>query len=341
MIFQPIFHWSLVLALAILSIGFFGWIIYNGRHDRSHARVWLRRLAVLLMLVAIMFRPMIPGESKFTGNSLLDVYFVVDKTMSMRVRDMPEQKSRIERAKQDIAAIAEKLPGARFSLITFSTKAIQELPLTVDSSALTTAAEVISTTNQYVSTGSSISQPLGVIKDELNRSRQRSPDRGRIVFYLGDGEQTIEDSPASFKLISGLIAGGAVLGYGTTSGGKIPFMDYDGVEQPDEFVVYYGENAVADREPYAISKASPDALSNIAQQMGVRFFDRTAPESIEQVIEGINTESIIKNSREVDSYMDIYWIFAVVATGLMLPDLRRLRNTAQQLSRLVKTKGWT
>ena len=49
----------------------------------------------------------------------------------------------------------------------------------------------------------------------------RTPERGRVVFYLGDGEQTAADPPTPFDIDKRLINGGAVLGYGTTEGGRM------------------------------------------------------------------------------------------------------------------------
>src|SRR5690606_39283043 len=57
--------------------------------------------------------------------------------------------------------------------------------------------------------------------DTLRAATKSSPDRSRMVFYLGDGEQTSSGEPESFKGGAKYVDGGAVLGYGTAEGGPM------------------------------------------------------------------------------------------------------------------------
>ena len=69
------------------------------------------------------------------------------------------------------------------------------------------------------SRGSSVTIARDQLRTALERGRDTHPERARLVFYFGDGEQTAAQDPRPFDIASQLINGGAVLGYGTAAGG--------------------------------------------------------------------------------------------------------------------------
>lgn len=329
MILQPIIPWW---ALGIVFAPFVGFIIWRLMRERRYW-LWMRRLVIVALMVFISLRPAVPGGLASGGTGLLDVYFVIDTTTSMTAQDYNGTLPRLDGVRHDVAAIVKELAGARFGVITFDNSVQIQLPLTNDATASVSAVETTLAQTIFYGTGSTIDAPVEKLHTELERVAKKTPDRGRIVFYFGDGEQTRQETPGSFASIAPLIAGGAVLGYGTSAGGKMP----------DEFSIKYGGDPYV-KDYSAKTYPVPDALSvidegnlqTIARQMGVGYVHRDQPNSIESVIGDINVGRVIQNSREVESYTDLYWIGAIGLAALLAMEVWPIYRAAHQLHRLDK-----
>ena len=153
-------------------------------------RAWLRRTAVVVLVAAAVLRPGLPGGTVQAASADLNVFFVVDTTTSMVAEDYGGEAPRLEGVRKDIKAIAEKLPGARFSVITFDTTAHVRMPLSTDTLALETITDVLEPQVTAYAKGSSITAAKRVLAERLAAARDSHPGRPRLVYYLGDGEQT-------------------------------------------------------------------------------------------------------------------------------------------------------
>ncbi|MDD0858350.1 VWA domain-containing protein [Arthrobacter alpinus] len=181
---------------------------------------WRYGALVVLVLIAGA-RPGLVGASAPVANTELNVYFVVDVTPSVAAEDFNGKSPRLDGMKEDIRALATELAGARFSLLTFDSTAQVTMPLTTDATALDTMTQVLTPKAVYISQGSSISVANQLLAQRLAAAAKAHPERPRLVFYLGDGEQTADSAPKPFKENVELIDGGAVLGYGTEAGAKM------------------------------------------------------------------------------------------------------------------------
>ena len=216
----PVLPWWILLPVIAVALLFMVWRIVLERL-RPGGRAWVRRSVLVLLVAAAALRPGVPGGSVQAATADLNVFFVVDTTSSMVAEDYGNAAPRLAGVRQDIMAIAEELPGARFSVITFDTEARVRMPLTADTSALETITAILEPQVTVYAKGSSITAAREVLAERLSAARDSHPGRPRLVFYLGDGEQTSATEPAPLTLDDGLVAGGAVLGYGTSSGGRM------------------------------------------------------------------------------------------------------------------------
>src|SRR5690606_25239381 len=66
-----------------------------------------------------------------------------------------------------------------------------------------------------------------MLEATLAAAAESAPDRSRMVFYLGDGEQTVTTEPESFAGSAEFTDGGEVLGYGTSEGGPMKITSGD------------------------------------------------------------------------------------------------------------------
>lgn len=323
MILQPVLSWW-ILALSFLPLVVCGgWGLWQQRRRPHQRRRWLRRLLMVLLLVIISLRPAIPATSRAAGSALLDVYFLIDTTLSISAEDYQDNKPRLEGVRQDVAAIAAQLAGARYSVISFDNQARQLLPLTHDTTTLTTTVQTIAIQEPLYATGSSIDSGLELLKQELERSKAAAPERGRIVFYMGDGEQTADRAPAAFTPIKPLIKGGAVLGYGSTNGGKMPDRSTSLIGSKNQpYILDYGSSDWP--TPAALSRIDETALRTIANDAGLNYLHRTQPTDGRDIIADIQVNRIIAASRDTETYHDLYWILTPALLLLLSLEARLL-----------------
>ncbi|WP_285245298.1 VWA domain-containing protein [Pseudarthrobacter sp. fls2-241-R2A-127] len=305
------------------------------RRPQPGRRAWLRRTAVVVLLGAAALRPGLPGGTVQAASTDLNVFFVVDTTTSMVAEDYAGATPRLEGVRKDIKAIAEKLPGARFSVITFDTTAHVRMPLSTDTLALETITDVLEPQVTAYAKGSSITAARQVLAERLAAARDSHPGRPRLVFYLGDGEQTSGKEPEAMAFDAGLVAGGAVLGYGTAEGGRM--KENTGLDPNDgtgggtgagTHSGYVQDNRAGD----ARSVIDEGRLRTIASQLGVPYVHRDAGASpadmMQQAHPGKTEHS--DGAGSVAARTELYWIFAAGAFLLVVPEavavLRRLRG---------------
>ncbi|MBC7723639.1 MAG: VWA domain-containing protein [Burkholderiaceae bacterium] len=312
---DPVLPVGLLAVVAVLLVGFSLWRLAR----RPGTRVaWALRVVMVILLLVISLRPVVPGQTAgpvATGG--LEVYFVVDTTSSMAAEDGEGPEVRLDSAIADIEAIAAALPGAQYSLTTFDATTLQRVPLTSDVQALVSAASVLTTEVTYYSRGSSISEPVAALTTLLGDAQSAHPDRRRVLFYLGDGEQTRADDPASFAPLTPYIGGGGVLGYGTEEGGRM--LVFDGFSADDDPAApqYIRDPATGTD---AVSRIDETALQTIATQLQVGYHHRgaQADDGIETVVSRIDVGETEITAGSATGPVEFYWIFAI---PLALPAL--------------------
>jgi Ca-activated chloride channel family protein len=310
-IFNPIINWwiLLVIFLPILA-GLVFLVIKSGKYRR---RNWCRRIVMVLILMLIAFHPVMLGGASQKGMTLLDVYFLVDLSPSVSAEDYDGQKTRLTGIQGDIRALVTQQAGARFSLMSFDSTGRVILPLTTDASAILAGVEVLQPSITYYSSGSSIDSGLDKLLEQLENSKKSHPERKRVVFYMGDGEQTADSKVKSFSSVKYYIDGGAVLGYGTDNGGRmLENYSYDPTE-------YGGSIEYIKSREYdsnfkltdALSKIDEAALRKIASEMGLDYVHRTKPDDASGLVKQISIDKIATDSYDTNSFVELYWLLAI------------------------------
>lgn len=338
MILDPV----LPLGLVVLATAFMAsFAVWRATRTRSAGRIgWFLRAAMALLLLVIALRPSIPGSSvPPTATGGVEVYFVVDTTSSMAAEDVPSNAilpgaaspvsapretpqarpaTRLDVAKADIVRIADALAGAQFSLTTFDAAAVQRVPLTSDATALESAVGAMTQEVTFYSHGSSIDAPLLFMTELLATAKAEHPDRRRVMFYLGDGEQTRAAQPQPFDALAPYIAGGAVLGYGTAEGGAMRV--FDGFDLSEERNVPGGRDEESAAPAYiedpttgqrALSRIDQASLETLASQLRVPYSLRTAGGSVDDLVDAIDVGATGVRPGSIDGPVEFYWIFAI------------------------------
>ena len=281
----------------------------------------VRRVAIVLAFVAVLLRPGVGHTEVPSQLSDLDVLVVVDRTRSMSALDYEGRQPRIIGAKADLKALADELPGARFAMLAFGADARLLMPFTTDTSAFAAAVETLYLEGPTDGDGSRADRPVPELEQVLARAEKQSPDRRRIVVYVGDGEDTsnadgnTDGAGHDFSAVRHLIAGGAVLGYGTTQGAPMP--------QSDDFDTSLGYLRDPKTDEDAISHADLTHLDRIARQLGVAFEHRTAPGGLRRLVDSFAASYSDGNGgHDRPAQHDLTWLAALVLLGLVLIELR-------------------
>ncbi|MFS2279257.1 VWA domain-containing protein [Microbacterium sp. OR21] len=303
MILQPVLH-PILLALLCAVPAFF---VIRALVRGPQRGLWALRLGMIVVVFAMLLRPGIPGGSSQTLATDTDVVIVVDTTASIVAEDWAGGRPRIEGVRADVQAIVDEYPGARFALISFDAAAQLRLPLTTDATALMSSLDVMRPEVTDQSRGSTIGIANRMLADTLSAAAKASPERARMVFYLGDGEQTASREPESFASSAKYVDGGAVLGYGTTEGGPMKKTTGAGAAAGG-YIEYQGAPAM--------SVIDEDNLRQVSEQLGVEYQHRTADAGIE-LPEAPGSTTDYAASGEVGNVIELYWIAALVLIVLL------------------------
>jgi Ca-activated chloride channel family protein len=321
--FSPMMPLPLLVGLFAVLAAFVIWQLVL-RENRPRRLAWSVRGGMVVLVLLIALRPGVPGDGGIEATTDVDVFFVVDTTTSIVAEDWNGSSPRLDGVRGDVADLVEAYPGATFALLTFDSSAVLRVPLTSDATAIANAAEVLAPEITTYSAGSSISQANDLLSSTLQRANDADPDRSRIVYYFGDGEQTSPAPIESFDESASLVSAGFVFGYGTEAGGPMRVQTgyYDDDKTDDGYVT-------DDSGSSALSVIDEQNLRTVADELGVEYVHRAAPGDVPIADVG---SSLTRSSSDESARgtTELYWIPAAALVLLLAVEaagaLRRLRE---------------
>ena len=272
-------------------------------------------IIIIILLFIINLRIMIPSNNMEIQNSNLDILFVIDNTISMNALDYNGKNTRLSGVKKDCNYIIDYFPGARYSIITFNNTSKVVTPFTYDSNINKEAIDILEPIDELYAKGSSLNTPIDYISKMLNNSKN---DHAKIIFFISDGEITDDSRLDSYRSIRKYISNGAVLGYGTSSGGKMKSNNrYD---QTDSYIMDYSSYGDA------ISRIDEDNLKSIANDLNIDYINMN-DNNIDNKLNSIKkySKSSFK-SLDKSNYDDIYYLFVIPILILLLYDFCNIRR---------------
>jgi Ca-activated chloride channel family protein len=301
-----------VLAAAVLVavVATLVWV-RRGAPSRGGLVRWTA-MGVLLLIAAA--DPSIGGGRAAVKRSDANVLFVVDTTGSMAAEDYDGGEPRLVGVRHDVMALAEEFPGAHFALVTFNSKTRVIVPWTTDRGALDSAAQLLRQEWTQYAQGTRLDEPLPTMRQLLPRA---GPGGGYdVVFFLTDGEQTVQPPPQSFERLDAVVAGGAVLGYGTAEGARMHvYLGHD--ETPELYIHDYGSGTDA------ISRIDEGNLTRLAEQLGVGYVHRGEPSDVSDIADDSARQVGSVYAGERDTVRRLYWLPAFGVIALVLWQLAR------------------
>lgn len=201
-------------------------------------------LAFAMGIVAVM-NPRKPGGEDNITRKGIDVVIALDVSKSMLATDL--EPSRMERAKQLILKLMDKMPNDRIGFVVFAGKAYLQMPITVDHGA---AAMFVSSAgpDAVPQQGTVISDALKMSANAFNSAERRF----KSVVLISDGEDHDENAMQTAKDLAkqGVLI--ITVGVGSTEGSTIT--------DPAT-----GENKKDETGNIVISKLNEETLKQVAE----------------------------------------------------------------------------
>ncbi len=291
----PILPIWLVLPVSLLLILF---ILFK----RQRLSLTIKYLVLVVLIFLINLRFMFSNGREPIVTTNLDILFVVDNTISMQAEDYNGNNKRMEGVREDLKYIMDELDGSRFAVITFDNQARINVPYTFDKNMALESILILKPIDEMYAKGTNLDLPIEVMNSLFVNTKKNS-DNVRIVFYVSDGEITSDTKRKSFSGLKKYIDNGAVLGYGTTSGGYM--HEYDEYTDKEEYVKDENYNN-------AISRLDENNLKMISKELGIDYIKMNNKHDIDKKlskIKKIAKETLVGNDKS--TYNDIYFIFLI------------------------------
>lgn len=326
--------WLVLFGMVMVALIVWAWM--RDKHRRR--LVLVRRILIAALVLLIGATPALPHKVKQVISNV-DVYFLVDTTGSMSALDYHGDVSEIaDKAAgdkgfpagsvprfagmlTDIDRITGDVPQVRYAIVSTSSRANLDLPLTSDLGAVESWVETYKPEVTAESTGSDLSRALDVLERKIVPAQDDDTadafGKSRVLIVLSDGEVTSENEPNDERWaeLAPYLSSGAVLGYGTATGAVMP--EYD-----SGFFDVQGSNI---QDPTtgadAISRMDAKHLNRIAAALGVQYYDRNHGGSLPNGVTKALNQAAAKVGEEQDGmvvYRDFIWPFALVLLVLML-----------------------
>ena len=273
--------------------------------NRSIRKLWFRFILWLLAISFILLglaRPQFGTKLEKVKRKGIDLIIALDVSFSMNATDI--QPSRIEKAKQAIARITDRLTDDSFGLIVFAGDAYTQIPITTDYASARMFLPSIST-NIVPVPGTAIGKAI----DVAMRSFSVNDERKKVIVVVTDGE---DHEQAAVDAASRAAAKGVIvhtIGLGLPQGSPIPLGGVD--------------NFLRDRQgQVVVSKLNEPLLQEIAQSgKGIYVRANNAEVGLNQILDDLEKMDRHKSSdKEYTRYNEQFFWFFIAALLLVIAE---------------------
>ncbi|MBC8265760.1 MAG: VWA domain-containing protein [Flavobacteriales bacterium] len=182
--------------------------------SRENIKFSLLILCILTLIIGIS-NPQIGTKMEEVKREGVDLMIALDLSNSMLAEDI--KPNRLERARQAISRLIDKLEGDRIGLIVFAGDAYVQLPITTDYSAAKLFLSTVNT-NIIPTQGTAIGKAISLSM----RSFDMENGQNKAIIIITDGENHEEDAIEQTKLAAEKGVFVHTLGMGLAKGGPIP-----------------------------------------------------------------------------------------------------------------------
>jgi len=283
--------------------------------SHSNIRKKIKHLLFILsitLLIIGLSNPQIGTKMEEVKREGVDLMIAIDLSYSMMAQDI--QPNRLERAKQAISRLIDKLEGDRIGLVVFAGEAYVQLPITTDYSA---AKLFLSTVNTSIvpTQGTKIGNAIDLCVKSFDNENAQS----KAIIIITDGETHDDEAISSAKLAQEKGIYIHTLGMGLTKGGPIPI--YNKYGSTSEFRKDREGNTI-------ITKLNEPMLQEIAQVgMGTYIRANNSKSGLSMLFDEINKmEKKEIGTMIFTDYKDRFQIFIGMSLFLLILNIFLLQR---------------
>jgi len=258
---------------------------------------------IMIAMIAIVIGAMNfqkPGKTENIKRKGVDVMVILDVSKSMLAEDI--KPSRLERAKQLLTLLMDKLENDRIGLVLFAGRAYMQMPLTTDHSAARMYIQDASP-NAVPTQGTVIGEALDMANHAFNSKEQKY----KAIVLISDGE---DHDPDGEKMAQALAKNGVMI---NTVGIGSP----DGAPIIDPVTKQLKKDADGQTVISKLNETELSHLANLTNGIYIRLDNMDdALTTLSQQLDSIEKKSLADT--EFVSYQSFFQWFLAVALLLLL-----------------------
>lgn len=257
-------------------------------------------------LIISLTNPKMGTKLKTLKREGVDVVFALDVSKSMLAEDIAP--NRLEKAKQIISKIIDKLGSDRVGIIIYAGSAYPLLPITTDHAAANMFLQNAGP-DMVSSQGTAINEALTLAKTYYNNDEQTN----RFLIIISDGEDHQDETRQVAQSMSKEGIKIYTIGVGTELGGPIP-MKANG-----SLIGYKKDN----KGETVITKRNAKILEDVANSASGRYIDGNKTETPVAMLEDIlaNAQKTEFETKQFSDYKDQFQWFVGLGILFLLIDV--------------------
>ena len=270
-------------------------------------------------LIISLVNPKMGTKLKTVKREGVDIVFALDVSKSMLAEDIAP--NRLEKAKQIISKIIDKLGSDRVGIIIYAGNAYPLLPITTDHAAANMFLQGANP-DMVSSQGTAINEALELAKTYYNNDEQTN----RFLIVISDGEDHQEET----KQVAQNIANEGIklytIGVGTEQGGPIP-MKLNGS------LIGYKKDSKGE---VVLTQRKPELLQGIADVGNGSYLDGNVTENPVDFIANIitNAEKSEFETKQFSDYKDQFQWFIGIGILFLIIDIFFLDKKTKWLKKV-------
>ena len=276
-------------------------------------------LVGLSFLIVSLVNPKMGSKLKTVKREGVDIVFALDVSKSMLAEDIAP--NRLEKSKQIISKIIDKLGSDRVGVIIYAGNSYPLLPITTDHAAANMFLQN-ATPDIVSSQGTAINEALELAKTYYNNDEQTN----RFLIIISDGEDHQEETKQMALNLSNEGVKVYTIGVGTENGGPIPIRSNGAI------VGYKKDN----KGETVITKRKPEVLQGIADAANGKYIDGNRTDdpvkAIEQVI--TNAQKSEFETKQFSDYKDQFQWFVGIGLLCIVLDVFMLNKRTKWLQEM-------
>jgi Ca-activated chloride channel homolog len=290
--------------------------------DRSGFKSFMKLLVVALalsFLIIALINPKVGTQLQTIKRQGVDIVFALDISKSMLAEDIAP--NRLEKSKQIISKIIDKLGGDRVGIIIYAGSAYPLLPITTDHAAARMFLQNADP-DMVSSQGTAIADALNLAKTYFDDESQTN----RFLFIVSDGEdhESNAENVAKEALNAGIRT--YTIGIGTTKGGTIP------IKSEGKFIGYKKDN----NDEVVITQMHPEMLKSIADNGDGTYLNGNNTNKTVAFVEDLLIKADKKEfeTKQFSDYKDQFQWFVGIALVLLILDSFLLDKRTKWIQKL-------